>query len=177
MNKSAYGHCTLPGIGELFTAVEQNRVMKAITIIQPWATLVALGEKKFETRSWATKYRGPLAIHAGKKVDREACEREPFRSVLARHGYTADNLPTGAVIATSKLTNCYKVHPLGLSDHVQLISDEATRAIDGYEYAFGDYSRGRFAWELNDVQQLREPIPARGMQGLWNWECGRNENC
>jgi hypothetical protein len=41
--------------------------MKAITIIQPWATLIALGEKKFETRSWTTKYRGPLAIHAGMK--------------------------------------------------------------------------------------------------------------
>jgi activating signal cointegrator 1 len=69
--------------------------MKAITIIQPWATLIALGEKKFETRSWATKHRGPLAIHAGKKIDKEVCQHEEIRAALARHGYTVDNLPAG----------------------------------------------------------------------------------
>lgn len=40
--------------------------MKAITIRQPWAGLIAVGEKVYETRSWPTKYRGPIAIHAGK---------------------------------------------------------------------------------------------------------------
>ncbi|MEZ7793182.1 ASCH domain-containing protein [Niallia circulans] len=39
---------------------------------QPWATLIALGGKEFETRSWQTKYLGKLAIHAGKSVDKEA---------------------------------------------------------------------------------------------------------
>lgn len=38
--------------------------MKALTLWQPWATLVALGVKTIETRSWSTSYRGPLAIHA-----------------------------------------------------------------------------------------------------------------
>ncbi|WP_331281011.1 ASCH domain-containing protein [Brevibacillus thermoruber] len=83
--------------------------MKAITIHQPWATLIALGEKRFETRSWATKYRGPLAIHAGKKVDRDACEAEPIRSVLAKHGYTADNLPTGVILAVGEMVDCLEV--------------------------------------------------------------------
>lgn len=46
--------------------------MKAITIRQPWASLIALGEKKIETRSWQTKYRGPILIHAGKSVDKKA---------------------------------------------------------------------------------------------------------
>ena len=41
--------------------------MKAITIWQPWASLLACGGKRFETRSWATSYRGPIAIHAAKK--------------------------------------------------------------------------------------------------------------
>ena len=40
--------------------------MKAITLTQPWASLVALGAKRIETRSWNTNYRGPLAIHAAK---------------------------------------------------------------------------------------------------------------
>jgi hypothetical protein len=49
--------------------------MKALTLIQPWATLVALGEKQIETRSWDTKYRGPLAIHAGKKIDKSVFDQ------------------------------------------------------------------------------------------------------
>jgi hypothetical protein len=53
--------------------------MKSITIIQPWATLIALGEKKYETRGWPTKHRGPLAIHAGKKIDKEACEEPEIK--------------------------------------------------------------------------------------------------
>lgn len=139
--------------------------MKAITIIQPWATLIALGEKRFETRSWRTHYQGPLAIHAGKQVDKETCEREPFRSVLAAHGYTADNLPAGAVIAVSNLEECHEVVAAG-SESAQL----AFREVNGFEFLFGWYSLGRYAWELADVQLLPAPIPAKGQQGLWNWE-------
>ncbi|GIO08952.1 hypothetical protein J31TS6_49800 [Brevibacillus reuszeri] len=149
--------------------------MKAITIHQPWATLIALGEKKFETRSWSTKYRGPIAIHAAKKVDKVICLEEPYSSVLAKHGYTADNMPTGAVVATSILADCYKTNPFGLSDYVQLVSDEATKSIDGIEFAFGDYSRGRYAWEMTDVQQLPDSVPAKGQQGLWNWGGERDD--
>jgi hypothetical protein len=39
--------------------------MKGLTLTQPWATLVAIGAKRIETRSWPTRYRGLLAIHAG----------------------------------------------------------------------------------------------------------------
>jgi hypothetical protein len=56
--------------------------MKAITIIQPWATLIAFGEKEFETRSWATNYRGNLAIHAGRKIDKEAFRQPAIISAL-----------------------------------------------------------------------------------------------
>jgi hypothetical protein len=40
--------------------------MKCISLIQPWASLVLLGEKRYETRNWSTAYRGPLLIHASK---------------------------------------------------------------------------------------------------------------
>lgn len=140
--------------------------MKAITIHQPWATLIALGEKRLETRSWATKYRGPLAIHAAKRVDNEICLEEPFSTVLAKHGYTADNLPTGAIVATCQLTECHKV----IEDYgkAALIGEELLR-ISSPEYDFGWYEIGRYAWEMTDVQQLSGPIPAKGQQGLWNW--------
>lgn len=41
--------------------------MKALTLHQPWASLIAAGVKTIETRSWSTRYRGPLAVHAGKR--------------------------------------------------------------------------------------------------------------
>lgn len=43
--------------------------MKVLTIKQPWATLIMQGYKRFEFRSWQTKYRGDLLIHAGKGID------------------------------------------------------------------------------------------------------------
>lgn len=151
--------------------------MKAITIIQPWATLIALGEKQFETRSWPTKHRGELAIHAGKKIDREACETEPIRSTLAKHGYTANNLPTGAVVAVANLAECWEV--IGEADvpepcTVVLIDSNGGHMFGIPRYSnegrFGFYSTGRYAWELSGVRRIPEPIPAKGMQGLWNWE-------
>lgn len=153
--------------------------MKAITIIQPWATLIALGEKRFETRSWATRHRGEIAIHAGKKLDKKICRREPFRSALAEHGYTESNLPTGAVIAIADLLGCYAIsRPCGEEESVWLEGNgqlvECGRvsptAREEREYVFGDYRDGRYAWEMADVQILREPVLAKGMQGLWNWK-------
>ncbi|RXZ84609.1 ASCH domain-containing protein [Paenibacillaceae bacterium] len=140
--------------------------MKAITIHQPHATLAALGLKGFETRSWATKYRGPLAIHAGKQIDREACEREPIKSALAEYGYTADNLPTGAIIATAELSDCLKSIDTW-TDGYEL---EGRRLVYSPEYEFGDFTPGRYAWELTDVQQLPDTIPAKGQQRIWNWD-------
>lgn len=140
--------------------------MKAITIIQPWATLIALGEKQYETRSWATKHRGELAIQAGKKIDREACQEELIRSMLTKHGYTADNLPTGAIVAITHLKNCLRSIDTWADGYVL----ENRVFISSPEYEFGDFTPGRYAWELADVQRLQKPIPAKGMQGLWNWE-------
>ncbi len=59
--------------------------MRCITLTQPWATLVAIGAKTIETRSWGTKYRGELAVHAAKGFPKEAqhlCFQEPFRHIL-----------------------------------------------------------------------------------------------
>lgn len=84
--------------------------MKAITIRQPWATLIALGEKHFETRSWQTKYRGKLAIHAGKMIDKKACENMFIKETLAKHGILSyKELPTGVVLATVDLVDCFQL--------------------------------------------------------------------
>ena len=92
--------------------------MKVITVIQPWASLISLNEKKIETRSWKTNYRGPLAIHASKNMPkwaRDLCESEPFRSTFKNTGITygllnpdmVQCLPLGKIIATCNLADCF----------------------------------------------------------------------
>lgn len=131
--------------------------MKAITLHQPWATLIALGLKHYETRSWPTTYRGNLAIHAGKTVifDRQAMPL--VAAALAAHGiHDAKQLPLGGVVCICKLKNVYHT--------------EAVRPyLSADELAFGDFSDGRAAWDLEIVTVFSQPIRASGKQGLWDW--------
>lgn len=149
--------------------------MKAITIKQPWATLIAVGEKKYETRSWFTHFRGPLAIHAGKIVDKTACMSEPLRSVLAKHGYgSPEDLPTGAVIAVGELSACFQIRPMAEEEEDVVLVNEAglihlDPERDAFEISFGDYSEGRYAWEIRSLNKLTVPTPRQGKLGLWSW--------
>ncbi|WP_213623448.1 ASCH domain-containing protein [Paenibacillus sp. J53TS2] len=144
--------------------------MRCITIRQPWATLIAIGAKRLETRSWRTNYRGELGIHAGKHMDRKACETEPIRSLLLAHGYSStEQLPVGAIVAVCRLNDCLSV----LSNNGEtawLGGGERQLEAVGQEYRFGDFAPGRYAWELAELRPLLEPIPALGKQGLWNWD-------
>lgn len=133
--------------------------MRAITLWQPWATLVAVGAKRFETRSWSTRYRGPLAIHAAKRKP-EFGSLE-FRNLVTRSlddlGFTSD-LPLGVVVATCELIDAFPVEEMWLELKDLPLED-----------AFGDWSAGRFAWYLTNIKMLEVPIPARGSQGFWEW--------
>lgn len=86
--------------------------MKALTIWQPWASLLACGAKQYETRSWATYYRGPIAIHAAKKSVFHVLDLIPS-PVLAEMtkliGAGWNDLPTGAVIATAELVDVWHI--------------------------------------------------------------------
>jgi hypothetical protein len=143
---------------------------------------VAIQAKKNETRSWATKYRGPLAIHASARMtnkQKDLCWLKPFFDPL----YDADlidvnidNFPLGAVIATCNLVDCLKIRDLRPvkrdGNIVQVAFLEAKNSlieVMGDELAFGDYTPDRFAWMLEDVKQI-EPVPAKGKLGLWEWE-------
>lgn len=141
--------------------------MKVITLIQPWASLIAFGEKKIETRSWNTNYRGPLLIHAGKKVEHDLCQQQPFKDVLLKHGIALkDQIPTGVIIAKCELVDCVKIKRTnGLVAWL-----EKGYVADDYEYPFGNYTPGRFAWILDNVEIINEPIPAKGKLGLWDFK-------
>lgn len=140
--------------------------MKAITIIQPWATLIALGEKRFETRSWPTKYRGEIAIHAGKKLDNDAIQEPEIYKAIIKHGFHhMRDLPLGAVVAIANLNDCLKSVDTWTDGYVL----ENGVLVYSPEYEFGDFTPDRYAWEMSNVKQLKEPIKAKGQQGLWNW--------
>lgn len=140
--------------------------MKALSLTQPWASLVALGAKRIETRSWSTDYRGPLAIHASKGMPRQAREfayKDPAGQVLNDAGImlgeNCRELPKGAIVAVARLVAVHSTNADDWMDEDGLLAP--------HEEAFGDYSEMRFAWVLADVQALREPIPCKGALGLW----------
>lgn len=144
--------------------------MKVLTLTQPWATLVALGEKRVETRSWKTAYRGPLAIHAAAtypKWARELAGTEPFRTVLAKHGYhyadstkrLFNSLPFGQIICVCRLVSIAPTTDL---------AHEWVKPLSPQEQAFGDYGPWRFAWFLDNICKLDTPMPAKGALGLWD---------
>lgn len=135
--------------------------IKTISLWQPWATLIAIGAKTLETRSWATKYRGLLAIHAAKRWQAEQqdfLQRGIFQEALAPHGYTLkESLPFGRVVAIVHLKAIYK-------------TEDIVERVPEWDRAFGDFRSGRYAWECAKPYELKEPIPLRGSQGLFEWE-------
>ena len=166
--------------------------MKVITLTQPWATLVAIGAKRIETRSWATKYRGPLLIHAaaglgpgGKRAFYARCYSTVFGNALAPAikgtreiaGYTiphfdAGKLPRGAIIARANLIRIVETDDLLVDGRASVITGQGieTWHLSDQEVSFGDYTPGRYAWLLADVQPLATPIPAKGKLGLWEFD-------
>lgn len=133
--------------------------MKVLSLTQPWATLVVLGAKEIETRSWTTSYRGPLLIHASKSYPgwaKECAAEEPFYSALRPGGiYSYPELGCGHIIGQVELHKCIRT-----SDVTEISQNERE---------FGDYAPGRFAWLLMNPLRL-PPIPAKGSLGLWEFE-------
>jgi activating signal cointegrator 1 len=125
--------------------------VKATTLTQPWAELVAGGFKQWETRSWSTNYRGPLAIHAAKGFPPAAKEFAEAERALGR---VPSRLALGAIVAVATVVDVRH-------------TEEVTLEISGLERHLGDYSPGRYAWQLDNVRRLAEPIAARGALGLW----------
>lgn len=129
--------------------------MRALTISQPFASLIASGEKWVENRRWFTSYRGPLAIHAGKGL--QYLDREEIK-----------DYPTGCIIATATLSACVVLERLQ-----KFWMDEKTRdeLVPGCNVTWRQvmehrWTEGPFCWILSDIQRI-EPVAAKGAQGLW----------
>jgi hypothetical protein len=128
--------------------------MIAIALWQPYATLMAIGAKQYETRHWWTDVRGPVLIYAAKKQSVDQLQlfyAEPFYSHLSKAGYRHwEQLPFGALVSRHDLKDVYQ------TDTVKRIQ-EGQGNFD--EIAFGDYSPGRFAFHMPLIERFPEPIP------------------
>lgn len=153
--------------------------MKALSLWQPWATLMAIGAKKIETRSWNMRYRGPLAICATKtwnkkivvmltEANKEPWDKYPsdwkkIMNDLDYHGYHSLNeLPLSAVLCVVDVVDCIPTEIISppYSDFLSQITLK--------EKAFGDYSPGRYGIITENLRRLEEPIPIKGKQGIFD---------
>ncbi len=125
--------------------------MKVLTIKQPWATLIMQGDKRFEFRSWKTKYRGDLLIHAGKGIDKEAMKR------LAK--YLPEKLEYGKILGKVKLVDCIEKSP----EFKELLLKENKDI-----YTKSSFQEN-YGWQVTDVEVFEKPIEVKGQLGLWNY--------
>ena len=125
--------------------------MKVLTIKQPWATLIMQGYKRFEFRSWQTKYRGDLLIHAGKGIDKEAIKR--------LEKYLPEELPTGKILGKVTLVDCIKMSPEFKGELLKENRDIYTK---------GSFKEN-YGWQMDNVQVFKDPIEAKGHLSLWEY--------
>ena len=160
--------------------------MKALSLTEPWATLVATGEKKIETRSWKTPYRGLIAIHAAKNFPAWAKEAVgvSFFKVLEKHGiFSPSDFTLGAIIGVTEIKACLSTNGQARlqfsAGNIEIENGVVTKnEMSGVCYkkplpgtaenCFGDYSANRFMWFLENPQRLKDPIPCRGALSLWD---------
>lgn len=155
--------------------------MRAISLWQPWATAVALGSKRIETRHWSTNYRGPLAIHAAKRCVKsemwDIAKQRQWRAALAPFftNPAADlcwhlALPFGAIVAVCELTSCVPVEALNSNylDKPQMPAGATHDSQHWCERDMGNYEPGRYGWVLTNIRPLVRPIRYKGRQGFFD---------
>jgi hypothetical protein len=140
---------------------DQATELTAITLHQPWASLIAKGCKQYETRDWPTSYRGSIAIHAGRKPKSKQELREHDKVLASFKDLLNEDCPYSSVIAIAQLTD------------VIYMTEEFIGQQSATELRCGNWAVGRYAFKLENVRAIA-PIPAVGKQGLWKWEHKRD---
>ena len=127
--------------------------MKAITIKQPFASLIIEGYKEYEFRTWRTKFRGDILIHAGKGVDKKAMEKNK---------HLVSDCPSGCMLGIVKITDCIKI-----DDDARLMLKEKNNIV--YDHVITDKEWDGFGFKLENVRKI-EKIPVNGKLSLWDFE-------
>lgn len=151
--------------------------MYAISLWQPWASLIAEGVKVQETRSWSPPHwliGQRIAIHAAKRrVTKKLLKHLPKEihdPMIKAYGWDwLSTMPYGAVICTAELFGVARIVDNESDDQGSL---PAIRVKTGEQVAivpdpYGDYSAGRYIWGLQHIKKTVPPIPMAGKQGLW----------
>jgi phage N-6-adenine-methyltransferase len=141
--------------GEYSTSKDSE--FKAISLWQPWASLIPLGLKHYETRSWKTNYRGKLLICS--TATNTKLEYQQYLKIceeLQLPSWEQTNFPHGCAIAVCDLVDCIEMTQ-------SFIEQQSTT-----EILCGDWQVGRYAWKLENIQPITEPLAVRGKQGLFN---------
>ena len=125
--------------------------MKVLTIKQPWAALIIEGYKKYEFRSWKTKYRGKILIHAGLSLEKDMDKR--FEEYNLKHNF-------GCIIGEAELVDCILVDEK---------FNEELKNINSLVYAKSNHVEN-YAWKLENIKKYENPIYIKGKLGLWNYE-------
>ena len=126
--------------------------MKALTIKQPYATLIAEGIKEYEFRTWKTNYRGEFLIHAGKDINTEAMKN--FHHLELEY-------PATSIIAIATLEDCIEV-----TDEFRNILKKKNPIL--YCHIINDKNWKGYAFKLTNVKKI-EIIPAQGKLSFWNY--------
>ena len=124
--------------------------LPCLTVLQPLAELIASGRKRIENRSWPTKLRGWLLIHAGKTSSMMGAVPELRRLCVA----VLYEMSFGSIVAICRVVDCV---------HIRSIERGETRINDAQRV----FASGPWCWMLADIQRLPTPIPYRGAQGLF----------
>lgn len=130
--------------------------MKVISLTEPFATLIKEKKKRIETRSWKTSYRGELYIHASStRVPKEWKENKELMNLVQ------EELTFGKIICKCNLVDCIEM----TEEWIDKIKKEQPE-----EYVCGIYEKGRYAWVLEKIEPLEEPITVKGHLGIWKYE-------
>lgn len=157
----------------------KSSIMKVISLLQPWASLVVMGAKQIETRSWNTKHRGQLLIHASKKLTGAQVRLGQDFNMLYGAGLGfIDDLPVGKIIGSVNLIETFPTERVftgagGIvwtANNKVMVGDELRMMnITKAEEAFGDYTSGRYGWLLSNPVLFETGIPIKGSLGLWEY--------
>lgn len=129
--------------------------MRVLTLKEPFETLISIGIKKTETRSWRTNYSGELYIHTSIKKPDYSYKSDDFKKLADQYNY--DKL--GFIICKCKLVDCIEMTE-------EYIEDMKNNHYE--DYICGEYKVGRFAWILDEIEII-DPIKAKGRLGIWHF--------
>lgn len=136
--------------------------MRAITLIQPWASLWLSPAKVHETSSWSTLVRGTVAVYAGQRFIKTGLSDDLTDILDIEFGpHWRRDLPVGALIGTLDLID----YMPAARPPIERFDNNAASASD---YVCGNWSPGRFAWRRGAFARFERPVPFKGRQGWFH---------